>query len=163
MTWTVRCLLDRWLVCITLLAAGTACRTPQATQRAESAAAAPAAAPSGSAGPVDLDARVSAFLDSRRGTWRDLNVPFEDGKVLRDLVVDGAAAWLGTSNWERDYFTHSRNVGVVVTDTAERLALLAGALDDVRAAGAIAELTTVEGDEFAVEVTLAEPQPEPAA
>ena len=46
---------------------------------------------------------------------------------------------------------------VVVTDTPERLALLAPALDDVRAAGAIAELTTVEGDGFAVEVILAEP------
>jgi predicted O-methyltransferase YrrM len=34
-----------------------------------------------------LDARVTAFLDRSRGEWRDLNVPYEDGKVLHDLVV----------------------------------------------------------------------------
>ncbi len=44
---------------------------------------------------------------------------------------------------------------VVVTDTPERLAVLARAADDLCAAGAIAELTTVEGDAFAVDVTLA--------
>jgi len=44
---------------------------------------------------------------------------------------------------------------VVVTDTPERLAVLARAADDLCAAGAIAELTTVEGDTFAVDVTLA--------
>jgi len=36
----------------------------------------------------DLDARVRAFLDSRRGTWSDLNVPEGDGQVLHDLIVD---------------------------------------------------------------------------
>ena len=30
------------------------------------------------------------------------------------LTVDGERAWLGTSNWSRDYFYKSRNVGVVV-------------------------------------------------
>lgn len=35
----------------------------------------------------DLDARVQRFLDSRRGTWHNWNVPYEDGKVLYDLVV----------------------------------------------------------------------------
>ena len=34
------------------------------------------------------------------------------------LVVDGKHAWLGTSNWEKEYFTRSRNVGVVVEDPA---------------------------------------------
>jgi predicted O-methyltransferase YrrM len=34
-----------------------------------------------------LDARVQAFLDRARGGWRDLNVPYEDGRVLHDLVV----------------------------------------------------------------------------
>jgi hypothetical protein len=28
--------------------------------------------------------------------------------------VDGARAWVGTSNWERDYFYASRNVGLVI-------------------------------------------------
>jgi len=40
----------------------------------------------------------------------------EFGRVVhaKYLVVDGKWAWLGTSNWSRDYFYGSRNVGVVV-------------------------------------------------
>jgi phosphatidylserine/phosphatidylglycerophosphate/cardiolipin synthase-like enzyme len=34
------------------------------------------------------------------------------------LVVDGAVAWLGTSNWERDYFYQSRNVGLLLSGGA---------------------------------------------
>ena len=34
-----------------------------------------------------LDQRVRRFLESRRGTWRDLNVPWQDGQLLHDLVV----------------------------------------------------------------------------
>jgi predicted O-methyltransferase YrrM len=37
--------------------------------------------------PRDLDARVQSFLDRARNEWHDLNVPYEDGKVLHDLVV----------------------------------------------------------------------------
>ncbi|HEY8526208.1 MAG TPA: valine--tRNA ligase [Acidimicrobiales bacterium] len=44
---------------------------------------------------------------------------------------------------------------VVVTDTPARLAQLAQAEQDVRSAGHIAELTTVEGTSFSVDVTLA--------
>jgi caffeoyl-CoA O-methyltransferase len=36
---------------------------------------------------AQLDNTVQAFLDRRRGTWRDLNVPESDGRMLRDLVV----------------------------------------------------------------------------
>jgi len=39
------------------------------------------------AGASELDARVKAFLDRSRNDWRDLNVPYEDGKVLYDLIV----------------------------------------------------------------------------
>jgi caffeoyl-CoA O-methyltransferase len=35
----------------------------------------------------DLDSKVRAFLESRRGTWHDLNVPEVDGQTLHDLVV----------------------------------------------------------------------------
>jgi predicted O-methyltransferase YrrM len=35
----------------------------------------------------DIDAKVRAFLDARRGRWHDLNVPAEDGKILYDLIV----------------------------------------------------------------------------
>jgi caffeoyl-CoA O-methyltransferase len=34
-----------------------------------------------------LDGRVSAFLEKNRGAWRDMNVPWEDGQILHDLVV----------------------------------------------------------------------------
>ena len=37
--------------------------------------------------PAELDARVRAFLDRTRGDWHDLNVPYEDGQALHDLVV----------------------------------------------------------------------------
>ena len=34
-----------------------------------------------------LDERVKKFLESRRGTWRDLNVPDVDGRTLYDIVA----------------------------------------------------------------------------
>ncbi len=40
-------------------------------------------------------------------------VPFARVAHAKYLVVDGARAWVGTSNWERDYFYASRNVGMV--------------------------------------------------
>ena len=36
---------------------------------------------------AELDKNVRAFLERHRGTWRDLNVPDVDGRVLHDLVV----------------------------------------------------------------------------
>jgi predicted O-methyltransferase YrrM len=47
-----------------------------------------------------LDAAVQRFLDQRRGTWRDMNVPDADGRALRDVIVErGAkrAVEIGTS------------------------------------------------------------------
>ncbi len=35
----------------------------------------------------DLDERVSRYLNDARGTWTDLNVPHEDGKILHDLII----------------------------------------------------------------------------
>lgn len=42
------------------------------------------------------------------------HIPF--GRVLhaKTLVADGARLWLGTSNWEHDYFHESRNASVFV-------------------------------------------------
>ncbi len=37
---------------------------------------------------TDTDARVRKFLESHRSSWRDMNVPMSDGKILHDLVVD---------------------------------------------------------------------------
>ena len=36
---------------------------------------------------TDLDASVQAFLDRHRGTWRDLNVPESDGRLLYELIL----------------------------------------------------------------------------
>lgn len=38
-------------------------------------------------GDQTLDKRVRDFLDAHRATWRDLNVPEADGKVLHDLIL----------------------------------------------------------------------------
>lgn len=47
-----------------------------------------------------LDARVSRFLEQRRGTWRDMNVPESDGRQLYDIVLKNGytqALEVGTS------------------------------------------------------------------
>jgi caffeoyl-CoA O-methyltransferase len=47
-----------------------------------------------------LDQRVEKFLQSRAGTWRDMNVPEVDGRTLRDLIVKHgfkSALEIGTS------------------------------------------------------------------
>ncbi len=47
-----------------------------------------------------LDEKVQQFLDENRHQWQDLNVPYEDGKVLYQLIVDNnyqSALEIGTS------------------------------------------------------------------
>jgi caffeoyl-CoA O-methyltransferase len=47
-----------------------------------------------------LDRQVQQFMDSRRGSWRDLNVPEADGKALHDIIVQHGyknALEIGTS------------------------------------------------------------------
>lgn len=36
-----------------------------------------------------LDDRVSRFLEEARDTWSDLNIPYEDGKTLYSLILNG--------------------------------------------------------------------------
>jgi predicted O-methyltransferase YrrM len=36
---------------------------------------------------AELDKTVQAFLARHRGTWRDLNVPESDGRILHDLIL----------------------------------------------------------------------------
>ena len=36
---------------------------------------------------AEIDEQVRKFLDSKKGEWRYWNVPFEDGKVLYDLII----------------------------------------------------------------------------
>jgi phosphatidylserine/phosphatidylglycerophosphate/cardiolipin synthase-like enzyme len=43
-------------------------------------------------------------------------IPFARVTHAKALVVDRRRAWLGTSNWEKDYFYRSRNVGVIIDE-----------------------------------------------
>src|SRR5690606_24679357 len=67
--------------CLALLLAGAA-----ALAAMPAASSAQAARPGPPAVGTDLDARVRAFLDSRRGQWRDMNVPVVDGRTLHDII-----------------------------------------------------------------------------
>jgi HKD family nuclease len=41
-------------------------------------------------------------------------IPFARVEHAKYLTVDGRACWIGTSNWSRDYFHASRNLGVIL-------------------------------------------------
>lgn len=36
----------------------------------------------------DLDTRVQKFLNEKKNRWRDLNIPYSDGKLLYDIIVE---------------------------------------------------------------------------
>jgi len=47
-----------------------------------------------------LDEKVRTFLDKRKATWHDWNVPYSDGKILYDLIIKNKytnALEIGTS------------------------------------------------------------------
>ena len=47
-----------------------------------------------------LDEKVRTFLENRKGTWHDWNIPYSDGKILYDLVLKNKykkAVEIGTS------------------------------------------------------------------
>mgnify|MGYP003857621319 CR=1 FL=1 len=49
---------------------------------------------------AELDRRVEAYLKAERNNWDYLNVPYQDGKILHDLIVKGghkAILEVGTS------------------------------------------------------------------
>src|SRR5690606_267646 len=87
-----------------------------------------------------LDARVRAFLESRRGQWRDMNVPEVDGQTLHDLIVKHKytrALEIGTSTGHSGIWIAwalSRTGGRLITiDIDERRHRQA--LENFRAAG----------------------------
>ena len=68
-------------VVLSLLSATVACAQPSGST-----------AQNGSAtGNASIDASVQRFLQERRGTWQDLNVPEADGKALHDVVLERGA------------------------------------------------------------------------
>lgn len=46
--------------------------------------------------------------------WSGGFIPFARVIHAKYLVVDGERSWIGTSNWEKDYFERSRNVGLIL-------------------------------------------------
>ena len=64
---------------------------------------------SGSRGSPNVEVRVITIPP-----WSGGYIPFARVAHAKYLVVDGEHAWVGTSNWEGDYFIKSRNVGVIV-------------------------------------------------
>ena len=69
----------------------------------------------------DLDEQVRTFLEKRQGTWRDLNVPASDGKILYDLIIKNKykkALEIGTSTGHSTIFIAwalSKTGGKVIT------------------------------------------------
>jgi phosphatidylserine/phosphatidylglycerophosphate/cardiolipin synthase-like enzyme len=56
-----------------------------------------------------IEVRTMSIPEASRGF-----VPFSRTVHAKYLVVDGERGWVGTSNWEGDYFRKSRNVGVLL-------------------------------------------------
>jgi predicted O-methyltransferase YrrM len=73
-----------------------------------------------------LDSRVQNFLDEHVGDWRDMNVPYEDGKILHDIIIEHG-------------FTRAVEIG---TSTGHSTTWIAWALSKTGG-----QLTTVEIDE----------------
>lgn len=51
-------------------------------------------------GNTEKDQHIAEFLQQKRQDWKDLNVPYEDGKILHDLIMDNeykSALEIGTS------------------------------------------------------------------
>ncbi len=49
---------------------------------------------------TDLDRKVRAFLEENANSWRDMNVPLSDGKLMYDIIVENgyeSAVEIGTS------------------------------------------------------------------
>jgi len=64
------------------------------------AAAVIASTPAVPAEESSLDAKVRSFLETHRGDWHDMNVPWVDGQILHDLVIKNGykrALEIGTS------------------------------------------------------------------
>jgi phosphatidylserine/phosphatidylglycerophosphate/cardiolipin synthase-like enzyme len=57
----------------------------------------------------NIEVRIASSPEATTG-----HIPFARTIHSKYLVVDGATLWVGTSNWEEDYFEASRNVEVIL-------------------------------------------------
>lgn len=60
-----------------------------------------------------IDVRMSTIPQ-----WSGGFIPFARVGHAKYLVVDGKRSWIGTGNWEGDYFHQSRNAGLVIDSPA---------------------------------------------
>lgn len=58
----------------------------------------------------NIDVRISTIPQHSSG-----HINFARVEHCKYMVADGRACWIGTSNWEKDYFYSSRNVGIVIS------------------------------------------------
>ena len=78
------------------------------------------------AGTSSLDVTVKAFLDGARYQWREWNVPYEDGQILHDLVVQNGfknVLEIGTSTGHSAIWlawAASKTGGTVITIEIDR-------------------------------------------
>ena len=61
--------------------------------------------------------------------WSGGEIPFARVTHAKFLLLDGDTAWIGTSNWEGDYFLKTRNVAIV-TDAATVVPKLTRVFED---------------------------------
>lgn len=87
-----------------------------------------------------IDKKVSAFLESQRDQWRYWNVPYEDGKVLFDLIIKNkykSALEIGTSTGHSTIWlawAMSKTGGKVITIEIDK-GRHKTALDNIKKAG----------------------------
>lgn len=116
----------------------------------------------GSGRPALLDQRVSGFLDQARSAWSDWNVPYEDGKILHDLVLKGGfrnILEIGTSTGHSTIWlawAAAKNGGRVITVEIDQNRYEA-ALANFRKAGVAAYVDARLGDAHELVRTLEGP------
>jgi valyl-tRNA synthetase len=92
-----------------------------------------------------------------RAAWPEPERP-ADADPLTLAVAAEVLAEIRKAKSEAKRSMRTEVSSVVVHDTAEQLAALAAVVDDVKEAGKVADLTTVESSEFEVHVVLAAPE-----
>ncbi len=75
--------------------------------------------------------------------WSGGEIPFARVAHAKYMVVDGQAAWVGSSNWEGDYFLKSRNVGVIISGGGKIPARLATFFEENWKSSYVAPLTSL--------------------